>query len=109
MGVKETKLIVRIPPGLKKRIEYTAKRQNKNVSDFVRDIISIFVDKDNPQYLEAVNGLYDLLTKQKELQDKIYESNNPHETDLLMEDLTYLNQMIFESERKIKEFLDSKL
>ena len=48
MSTKDDKLIIRVTPGLKKRIESTAKKQGKTVSDFVRDIITLFLDKEQP-------------------------------------------------------------
>ena len=112
MSTKDDKLIIRVSPGLKKRIEYTAKKQGKNVSDFVRDIITLFLDKEQPEYLDSINILRQLLRDREILQDKIYKNkindSNLEETEQLILELVRIQQKIYEMEKYINDYLNSK-
>jgi len=112
MSTKDDKLIIRVSPGLKKRIEYTAKKRGKNVSDFVRDIITLFLDKEQPEYLDSINILRQLLRDREILQDKIYKNKindyNLEETEQLILELVRIQQKIYEMEKYINDYLNSK-
>ena len=112
MSTKDDKLIIRVTPGLKKRIESTAKKQGKNVSDFVRDIITMFLDKEQPEYLNAINKLRELFCDKEILQNKIYTNkindSNLEETEKLILELVRIQQKIYEMEKYINYYLNSK-
>ena len=112
MAVKDDKLIIRVTPGLKRRIESNAKKQGKNVSDFVRDIITMFLDKEQPEYLNAINKLRELFHDKEILQHKIYTNKindyNLEETEQLILELVRIQQKIYEMEKYINDYLNSK-
>jgi len=112
MSTKDDKLIIRVTPGLKKRIESTAKKQGKTVSDFVRDIITLFLDKEQPEYLNAINKLRELFCDKEILQNKIYTNkindSNLEETEKLILELVRIQQKIYEMEKYINYYLNSK-
>ena len=112
MSTKDDKLIIRVTPGLKKRIESTAKKQGKNTSDFVRDIITMFLDKEQPKYLNAISKLRELFCDKEILQDKIYKNkindSNLEETEQLILELVRIEQKIYEMEKFINDYLNSK-
>jgi len=112
MTVKDDKLIIRVTPGLKKRIESTAKKQGKNVSDFVRDIITMFLDKEQPEYLNAISKLRELFYNKEIFQNKIYINKindyNLEETEQLILELVRIQQKIYEMEKYINDYLNSK-
>ena len=112
MATKDDKLIIRVTPGLKKRIESNARKQNKNVSDFVRDIITLFLDKEQPEYLDSINKLRQLFCDREILQDKIYKNkindSNLEETEQLILELVRIQQKIYEMEKYINDYLNSK-
>ena len=112
MAVKKEQIIIRTTPGLKKRIESTAKKQGKNVSDFVRDIITLFLDKEQPEYLNSINKLRQLFCDREILQDKIYKNKindyNLEETEQLILELVRIQQKIYEMEKYINDYLNSK-
>ena len=112
MSTKDDKLIIRVSPGLKKRIEYTAKKQGKNVSDFVRDIITMFLNKEEPDYINAINKLRELFCDKQVLQNKIYINKindyNLEETEQMILELVRIEQKIYEMEKFINDYLNSK-
>ena len=112
MTVKDEKLIIRITPGLKKRIESTAKKQGKNVSDFVRDIITLFLDKEQPEYLNTMNELHVLYSEKRMFQTLIYDKrindSNLEKVENLVLELVRIEQKIYEMEKFINDYLNSK-
>ena len=112
MSTKDDKLIIRVSPGLKKRIEYTAKKKGKNVSDFVRDIITMFLNKEEPDYINAINKLRELFCDKQVLQNKIYINKindyNLEETEQMILELVRIEQKIYEMEKFINDYLNSK-
>ena len=111
MATKKEQIIIRTTPGLKKRIESTAKKQGKNVSDFIRDIITIFLDKEQPEYLDSINKLRQLFCNKEMLQNKIYNNkindSNLEETEQLILELVRIQQKIYEMEKFINDYLNS--
>lgn len=118
MAIKDDKIVIRVTPGLKRRIESAAKKRDKNTSDFVRDIMVLFLNKEEPEYQVAVEKLHMLLHNKAQLQADIYfleqdnkEKNTDENTEninkLLME-LTRVDQEIYTLERMVNEFLNSK-
>ena len=112
MSTKDEKLIIRVTPGLKKRIESTARKQNKNVSDFVRDIITMFLDKEQPEYLNAMNELHVLYSEKRMFQTLIYDKrindSNLEKVENLVLELVRIEQKIYEMEKFINDYLNSK-
>jgi len=112
MTTKDDKLIIRVTPGLKRRIESNAKKQGKNVSDFVRDIITMFLNKEEPDYINAINKLRELFCDKQVLQNKIYINKindyNLEETEQMILELVRIEQKIYEMEKFINDYLNSK-
>ena len=112
MTTKDDKLIIRVTPGLKRRIESNAKKQGKNVSDFVRDIITMFLNKEEPDYINAINKLRELFCDKQIIQHKIYTNkindSNLEETEQMILELVRIQQKIYEKEKYVNDYLNSK-
>jgi hypothetical protein len=78
MADNNDNLLIRVPKSLKLLIEKTAKLENKKVSEFVRDVLILYMSKNesDTEYISCLKQLSELKDKERQLKELLYDEDS---------------------------------
>lgn len=105
--IKKEQIIIRVSPKFKQRLEKTALNQGKSVSDFVRDILTPYLEKDNgyDEYMIALKQLAELKREADKIKQEIFIQEDEELQKEKMNELAKLQIKIIRHEATIYNFL----
>lgn len=117
MADNNDNLLIRLSKSFKQLIEKNAKLENKSVSEFVRDVLTLYMSKNESdnKYIQCLKQLSQLKEKEQQLKESLYDEDSKlnsyaddnEEVLRTLLQLMKIQKNIYYIEKQLKVLLDN--